>query len=138
MKRFIYQLSKIFNSYSKRHNYKRNGKKAKKNFIHNYQPISDENYHTFNPNSNSVFSPKTSVVKERVYNPFKKNLSSIPSFDQLLPYDEVLMIENDSSTRHHEVIDESDLELQDEIDNLDIDSSDDQSKPSMALTQMSP
>ena len=48
------------------------------------------------------------------------------------------MIENDSSTRHHEVIDESDLELQDEIDNLDIDSSDDQSKPSMALTQMSP
>lgn len=50
------------------------------------------------------------------YNPFKRNLSSIPSFDQLLPAGnmDTLMIKNTNLVS--EPIDESDLELQYELE----------------------
>lgn len=76
------------------------------------------NYQTFNPKA-MVGSTEERKNKE-AYNPFKKNLVSIPSFDQLLGMhnmDEDLLIQREKY--NNEIINESENELNDELASFD-------------------
>ena len=53
---------------------------------------------------------------EREYNPFKRNLSSIPSFDQLLPAGNIDALTIKNTSQIPDPVDESDLELQYELE----------------------
>ena len=55
---------------------------------------------------------------EREYNPFKRNLSSIPSFDQLLPAGNIDALTIKNTSQIPDPVDESDLELQYELEKI--------------------